>query len=60
MTQNSRFGGGRIYEDKKVPCWTCGSWFVLTIAEQKQYDEQNRPQMLHHCKPCREKKEEHE
>jgi hypothetical protein len=60
VTQNSRFGGGRIYEEKRVPCWDCGSWFDLTIEEQKQYDDQNRGQMLHYCKSCRVQKEERE
>lgn len=57
MTQNSRFGGGRIYEEKRVPCWDCGTWFDLTVAEQKEQDEQGRGQMLRYCKVCRDKRE---
>ena len=57
MTQDSRFGGGRIYEDKKVPCWDCGAWFMLKAEEQKFYDEKGlKPPKR--CKECREKRRE--
>jgi hypothetical protein len=57
VAQNSRFGGGRIYEEKKVPCWSCGAWFVLTVVEQKELDAQGREKMLRYCKTCRDKRE---
>lgn len=37
MTQNSRYGGDPIYEDRKIPCSDCGTWFEFSISEQKYF-----------------------
>jgi hypothetical protein len=59
MTTNSRFGGLRVYEDRKVPCWGCGTWFPLTIAEQKAADDAG-VQWPKRCAKCRGSQVDHE
>ena len=55
MTMDSRFGGARIYEDRKLPCWECGSWFSLLVPEQKKRDAAGLA-MPKTCPPCRQKR----
>lgn len=52
MTINSRYGGRRLYEDQRFPCLECGTWFTLTVADQKYYDERGF-KWPKRCLPCR-------
>lgn len=52
MTYNSRYGGRMAYEDRTIPCWKCGTWFLLTIGEQKKADDAGH-RWPNHCPPCR-------
>lgn len=49
---NSRYGGIRIREDRKLPCHQCGAWFIFPIAEADEFRARGwRPPKR--CPACR-------
>lgn len=52
MTINSRYSGGKIYEDLQLPCRDCGAWFAFSVSEQKYFDARDwKPPKR--CPECR-------